>query len=651
MASRLLWTPPAARVEASQLTRFQRDTSRVVGRPFESYAALHQWSIEDAPSFWARLWDHAGIIGDRGTRLVVDRHRMPGARFLPDARLSYTENLLRGDESRVAIVATDEEGRDRVLTLGDLRQEVARVSHALQASGVQVGDRVAGVMANVPEAVVALLACAAIGAIWSSCSPDFGADGIVDRFGQIEPVLLMAVDGYRYGGKVFDCRAKADEVVRRIPSVKVTVTIPFAGVSARESNAVRPPVSWTDWCGQESSEWPRFERWPFDQPLYILYSSGTTGVPKCIVHRAGGALLEHVKEHQLQADIGLGDRVFYFTTCGWMMWNWLVSALASESTIILFDGSPFHPDGHALFALADRLNVSVFGTSAKWIDSVKKAGLTPAAGHRLDGIRTIVSTGSPLSPESFEFVYESVKADVHLTSVSGGTDIVGCFVGGNPNGPVWAGEIQAAGLGLDVRVFDDEGRAVRGEPGELVCANAFPSMPLGFWNDPDGTKYRQAYFERYPGVWRHGDWAAVTEHDGIVIYGRSDATLNPGGVRIGTAEIYRQVEHIPEVLESLAVGQQWEGDERVLLFVRLAPGVTLDDDLRQRIVARLKTHASPRHVPARILQVSDLPRTRSGKIAEIAVRKAVAGQPVPNTEALANPASLDEFRRRVELES
>ncbi|MEO8481779.1 MAG: acetoacetate--CoA ligase [Acidobacteriota bacterium] len=645
-----LWTPSQARIDGSQLTRFQRETERLTGRSFASYADLHQWSVDEAPEFWARVWDHAGVIGDRGARLVVDRERMPGARFLPDARLNYAENLLRGSDHRTAIVAVTEDAHVRSLTLGDLKRDVARVAHALRASGVTPGDRVAGVMANVPEAVIALLACATIGAVWSSCSPDFGADGIVDRFGQIEPVLLIGVDGYAYGGKRFDCRQKITEVVSRIASIRTTVMVQFAGLGSPDT-VDGTHVDWTTWSRDQSSEWPSYERWPFDHPLYILYSSGTTGVPKCIVHRAGGALLEHIKEHQLQADICHTDRIFYFTTCGWMMWNWLVSALASEATIVLFDGSPFFPDGHALFTLADRLAITVFGTSAKWIDSVKKAGIRPRDSHRLDTVRTIVSTGSPLLPESFVFVYESIKRDVHLTSVSGGTDIVGCFVGGNPNGPVWPGEIQAAGLGLDVRIFDDHSKSLKSAPGELVCASPFPSMPLGFWNDPDGVRYREAYFERFPGVWRHGDWAALTEHDGFVIYGRSDTTLNPGGVRIGTAEIYRQVEFIPEVLESLAVCQTWEGDERILLFVRLAPGAELDAGLKRRIVERLKTHASPRHVPARILQVSDLPRTRSGKVAEMAARKAVAGEPIPNSEALANPASLDEFRGRVELES
>jgi acetoacetyl-CoA synthetase len=645
-----LWTPSPARIKASHLTRFTGEIERLTGRTFATYADLHRWSVEESPVFWAHLWDYAEVIGERGTRLVVDRDLVPGARFLPDANLNYAENLLRGPDGRVALVATTENGSARSLTLGELRRDVARASHALHAAGVRSGDRVAGVMANVPEAVIAMLAAATIGAVWSSCSPDFGADGIVDRFGQIEPVVLIAVDGYTYGGRPFDCRDKVLEVARRIPSIATLVFVPLAHLGL-PSVAERAAVDWNDWCAGREEEWAAFDRWPFDHPLYILYSSGTTGVPKCIVHRAGGALLEHIKEHQLQADIGRGDRVLYFTTCGWMMWNWLLSALASEATIILYDGSPFHPDGHGLFVLADRFDVTVFGTSAKWIDSVKKAGIVPKASHRLESIRTIVSTGSPLLPESFHFVYDAIKADVHLTSISGGTDIVGCFVGGNPNGAVWAGEIQAPGLALDVRVFDENGRAVFGVPGELVCTNAFPSMPIGFWNDPEGTAYHAAYFERYPGVWRHGDWAAFTEHDGVVIYGRSDATLKPGGVRIGTAEIYRQVEHFAVVLESLAVGQPWQGDERIVLFVRLVPGAVLDDHLRREIADRLRIHASPRHVPARIVQVTDLPRTRSGKLAEIAVRKVLAGQPVPNVEALANPESLALFRDHEDLQT
>jgi acetoacetyl-CoA synthetase len=645
-----LWTPSPDRIAASHLTRFTREAERRAGRRFPAYADLHQWSVAEAPTFWSLLWEYAAVKGSRGDRLIADPGAMPGARFLPDATLNYAENVLRGAADRVAIIAAREAGPERTLTVGDLRQEVARVSHALVRSGVRPGDRVAGVVANVPEAVVAALASAAIGAVWSSCSPDFGADGIVDRFGQIEPTVLIAVDGYHYGGKPFDCRAKLVEVIGRLPTVRQLVTVPTIGLAPIGPRG-RPAVPWDEWVGDASRHWPAFEPFPFDHPLYVLYSSGTTGVPKCIVHRAGGALLEHIKEHQLQADIGRTDRVFYFTTCGWMMWNWLVSALASEATLVLYDGSPFHPDGRVLFDLADRTGVTVFGTSAKWIDAVRKAGMRPGESHRLTSVRTMVSTGSPLAPEGFAFVYEAIKRDVLLTSVSGGTDIVGCFVGGNPNGPVWPGEIQAPGLGMDVQVFGDEGQPVVGAPGELVCANPFPTMPLGFWNDPDGVRFRQAYFARFPGVWCHGDWAAITAHGGIVIYGRSDATLNPGGVRIGTAEIYRQVEHFPEILESIAVGQPWDGDERVLLFVRLAPGVELTEDLRRRVSARLRTQASPRHVPARIVAVPDIPRTRSGKIAELAVRRAVRGQPVPNSDALANPEALDHYRNRPELTS
>lgn len=645
-----LWTPSADRVKASQLAHFWPVAERIAGRVFRTYADLHEWSVLEPEDFWASMWDHGGVIGERGGRVTLDLDRRPGARFFPDARLNFTENLLRGDDARVAILATTEAGGDRAITLGELRRDVARVSHALRAAGVEPGDRVVGIMANVPEAIVATLGAAAIGAVWSSCSPDFGVDGILDRFGQIEPVVLIAVDGYHYGGKRFDCRRKIADVAARLPSVRQLVCVSLVGLDVPASDNI-PTTSWRSWLGRGSDAWPVFERFPFDQPLYVLFSSGTTGVPKCIVHRAGGTLLEHLKELQLQTDVQPGDRFFYFTTCGWMMWNWLVSGLAAGATLVLYDGSPFHPDGHALFAMAERFDVTVFGTSAKWIDSVRKAGLRPRDSHELTSLRTIASTGSPLSAESFAFVYDAIAPDVLLTSLSGGTDIVGCFAGGNPTGPVWAGELQAPGLGMDVRIFDDAGEPIVGTPGELICANGFPTMPLGFWNDPGDVKYRQAYFERFPGVWCHGDWAEQTAHGGFIIHGRSDATLNPGGVRIGTAEIYRQVEHFPEVVESVAVGQPWEGDERIILFVRLAPGVTLDADLQTRLVRRIRERASPRHVPAHIIAVDDIPRTRSGKIAELAVRRAMQGMPVPNTEALANPECLDAFRTHPALTS
>ena len=644
-----LWQPSATRVAGTQLTSFHTVASGVAGRRLDDYASLHRWSVSEAPAFWALLWDWAGIVGDRGERVVVDRDRMPGAQFLPDARLNVTENLLRGDDTAVAIIATSESHRERRLTFGDLRREVARAATALRAEGVSPGDRVAGIVSNVPEAVIAALATMAIGAVWSSCSPDFGVDGIVDRFGQIEPAVLVAMDGYDYGGKHFDCRQKVADVVARLPTLKRVVRVPYADPPPVGADAAVSWLPWLDWLGPSDPPALVYERFPFNHPIYILYSSGTTGVPKCIVHGAGGTLLQHVKEHRLHYDVKTGDRVFYFTTCGWMMWNWLVTALASRAAIVLYDGSPFQPDAHRLFGLADDAGVTLFGVSAKFIDAVRKSGIEPTSTHRLSTVRTITSTGSPLLAESFDFVYAAIRRDVHLASLSGGTDIVSCFTGGNPNGPVWRGEMQAAGLGMDVRVFDENGEVLRDAPGELVCATPFPAMPVGFWRDDSGTAYRRAYFERFPNVWWHGDWTTHTRHDGFIIHGRSDTTLKPGGVRIGTAEIYRQVEQFPEILESVAVGQPWEGDERIILFVRLAPGHELDADLRQRVSERLKRHASPRHVPARIIAVPDVPRTRSGKLVEVAVRRVVQGLPVPNVDALANPESLEAFRDHPEL--
>jgi acetoacetyl-CoA synthetase len=521
---------------------------------------------------------------------------------------------------------------------------VSRLQQAFVAAGVGEGDRVAALLPNIPEAVAAMLAAASIGAVWSSASPDFGPEGILDRFGQIEPKILVACDGYFYNGKEIGLADKLRSVVARLPTVARTLVVPFVGSPDAVAADVPGAISLEAALAPFAAAPVRYKRLPFAHPLYILFSSGTTGVPKCIVHSAGGTLLQHLKEQQLHCGIGRGDRVFYFTTLGWMMWNWLVSALASEATLMLYDGSPAYPTPATLFRYAEAERITFFGTSAKYIDSVKKAGYRPVDHHDLSSIRTIASTGSPLVPESFDFVYDAISRDAHLASISGGTDIVSCFVLGVPTEPVWRGEIQGPGLGMAVDVYDEAARPLARGKGELVCTRAFPSMPLGFWNDPDGSRYRAAYFERFPGAWCHGDFAEWTPHGGIIIHGRSDATLNPGGVRIGTAEIYRQVEQIPEIIEALAIGQDWQGDVRIVLFVRLATGATLDDGLIARIKAKVRSGASPRHVPARVVAVADIPRTKSGKIVELAVRDVVHGRRVKNVEALANPDALDLYR-------
>jgi acetoacetyl-CoA synthetase len=572
--------------------------------------------------------------------VVAHFERMPGAAWFPDARLNFAENLLRRDDDSPALIFQGEERVRRTLSHAELRSAVSRLRQTLREWGVVPGDRVAGYLPNLPEAVIAMLAATSLGAIWSSCSPDFGAQGVVDRFGQIEPKVLFSADGYFYNGRTHDSLARLAEIRAKIPSIERVAVVPYTREEP-DLGGVAGAVSFGEALARHAPGEIDYERFPFDHPIYILYSSGTTGPPKCIVHGAGGTLIQHLKEHQLHADVKPGCHLFYFTTCGWMMWNWLVSGLASGATLLLYDGSPFHPDGNVLFDFADRTAMNVFGTSAKFIDAVAKAGLEPARSHDLASLQAMLSTGSPLAPESFDFVYAAIKRDLCLSSISGGTDIVSCFVGGNPIGPVWRGEIQARGLGMKVEVYDEAGRSVRGEKGELVCTQPFPAMPVGFWNDPDGSRYRAAYFEKYPGVWCQGDFAEITERDGVVIYGRSDAVLNPGGVRIGTAEIYRQVEQLPEVLEGLVIGQEWDGDVRVVLFVRLRDGCELDDALVERIRDRIRCNATPRHVPARIVQVADIPRTKSGKIVELAVRSVVHGQPVANREALANPESLD----------
>jgi acetoacetyl-CoA synthetase len=613
--------------------------------------ALHRWSIDNPALFWDAVWDDCDVVGTKGGPVFDPGDgSIMGARFFPDARLNFAENLLAGppDGEETAVHFLREDGVRRQLSWEQLRANVAATAAALRESGVGPGDRVAAWMPNVPETLVTMLAAASIGAVFSSTSADFGAAGVVDRFGQIEPTVLLGSDGYTYGGKRFDCLGRLQEIRHALPSVRDTVVV---GNLADEPDLRGLPgaTPFAEYTGRHGDAELDYERVAFDHPGFVLYSSGTTGVPKCILHRTGGVLLTHMKEQQLHADVRPGDRVFYFTTCGWMMWNWLTSALASKAAIVLFDGSPTHPRPEALFDLADRYDVTLFGTSAKFIDGVRKAGLAPLKTHRLANLRTVTSTGSPLAPEGFEYVYENVKADVHLASISGGTDLCGCFVGGDPTRPVWAGEIQGPALGMAIDVFDDGGRPLPSGTGELVCTRPFPSQPIGFWGDTDGHRYHAAYYERFPGVWAHGDFAAWTEHGGMVIYGRSDATLNAGGVRIGTAEIYRQVEQLDEIAEAIAVGQDWDGDTRIVLFVRLAPGATLTDELQAEIRRRLRANCSPRHVPARIVEVADIPRTRSGKITELAVADVVNGRRVRNVEALANPEALDLFKARPEL--
>jgi len=639
-----LWTPDAERIAGAPLTAFRRLAENASGRSLSSYADLHRWSIEDRAAFWSLVWDFCAVRGDKGGRVLENGDRMPGAAFLPDARLNFAENLLRKEGEGDALVFRGEDKVERRISWDELRALVSKLQQLFRSYGIVAGDRVAAMMPNMPETIAAMLAAASIGAVWSSCSPDFGEQGVLDRFGQIEPVLFIAPDGYWYNGKPIDVAAKVVAVAEKLPTVRNVLIVDYLGKAEATASGIGGASALAEAVGGFEAKPLVFERLAFSHPLYILYSSGTTGVPKCIVHSAGGALLQHLKEHRLHGGIGEGDRVFYFTTCGWMMWNWLASGLASGATLLLYDGSPFHPDGNVLFDFADSEGMTYFGTSAKFIDSVRKAGLKPIETHGLSTVRTISSTGSPLSPEGFQFVYDGIKKDVHLASISGGTDIVSCFVLGVPTEPVWLGEIQGPGLGMAVDVWDDDGNHVQGEKGELVCTRAFPSMPIGFWNDPDGRKYRAAYFERFDNIWCHGDFAEWTAHGGLIIHGRSDATLNPGGVRIGTAEIYNQVEQMPEIAEALCIGQDFEDDVRVVLFVRLVAGVALDDELEKRIRAKIRIGASPRHVPAKIVAVADIPRTKSGKITELAVREVVHGRPVKNKEALANPEALEFYR-------
>ena len=614
---------------------------------FDDYAGFHAWSVEHAEDFWQLMCDIGEVSFDRGATTVLDQPGdMSTARWFGDATLSFPAHLLRHSGEAPAIIFRGENGVRREISRDELRQRVAAFAAGLRAAGISHGDRVAGFLPNCPEAVIAMLGATSVGAVWSSCSPDFGINGVVDRFGQITPRVLVCADGYFYNGKHFDSLGAVQGVLAQIDSIEHTVVVPFTGDDP-DISGLRGGIEWTAF--EVPGAGLDFVPTDFNHPAYIMYSSGTTGVPKCIVHGVGGTLIQHLKEHMLHSNIGDGDRLFYFTTCGWMMWNWLVSGLAVGATVFLYDGSPFHEDGRILWRLAEEEQFDIFGTSAKYVAALDKAGIRPGEEFDLAPLRTILSTGSVLVPESFDYVYDAIKQDVQLASISGGTDIIGCFAGGNPVKPVRRGELQSLALAMNVQIFNDDGDAVIDETGELVCSNAFPSMPVGFWNDPDNVKYHAAYFERFPGVWAHGDYARITAEGSMIIYGRSDAVLNPGGVRIGTAEIYRQVEKLDEVMESIAVGQEWDDDVRVILFVVMREGHILDDDMRQRINSAIRANTTPRHVPARIIAVPEIPRTISGKIVELAVRNVIHDRPVRNTDALANPQALDHFRDLAEL--
>ena len=645
-----LWRPSESRVRKANLTAFTRAAGREWGKNFPNFKSLYRWSIEEPEEFWASLWNFCDVVASRKwDRVLADADRMPGSKWFEGARLNFAENLLRRRDQHPALIFRSERGERRETSYAQLYNDTARLAHSLKNFGVIKGDRVVGFLPNIPETIIAMLATTALGAIWSSCSPEFGLQGALDRFGQITPKVLFTADGYTYNGKTIDSLERAGGMASKIPTLKNVVVIPYLE-SCPSISEIPNAISWRELLSGEAKEL-QFEQFPFSHPAYILYSSGTTGAPKCIVHGGGGALLQHLKEHRLHADLKVGERIFYFTTCGWMMWNWMVSALASEATLILYEGSPMFPTSQVLFDIAAEEQINVFGTSAGYLSAIQKARLEPYRTHDLSALKAILSTGSPLAPRTFDYVYEKIKADLQLASISGGTDIVASFAGGNPTGAVYRGELQTRTLGMKVEIFNKEGQSLQGQKGELVCTAPFPSMPVGFWNDPGEEKFRSAYFEHYPNVWRHGDYAEITEHDGMIIYGRSDAVLNPNGVRIGTAEIYRQVDELDEVLEGLVVGQEWEEDVRIVLFVLLRPGLILDERLSQEINDRIRSNTSLRHVPAKVIQVPDIPRTQSGKIVELAVREVIHNRPIKNQvkAALANPQALDFFKDLKEL--
>ena len=641
-----LWAPTQTQITESLVWQFITYVSKKYDQPINSYPELYEWSLREKEKFWVSVWDYCGVVGVKGEKILIDGNDIEKAIWFPEARLNFAENLLQKKTDDTAIYFQAEDKVRSELTWKQLYAQVASVAAWLKSAGVTRGDRVAGLLPNMAESVVAMLASASLGAVWTATSPDFGQESVIDRFGQTTPKILFTVDGYFYNGKVNDIREKVSGILKELPTITQTVVVRLAGVEGD-----LPGKEWSEIVSAAGKEKIDFQPMGFNDPLYILYSSGTTGKPKCITHKIGGVLLQHLKELQLQSDVKPGDRVFYFTTCGWMMWNWLVSSLACGATLVLYDGSPFHPRRSILWDYAERVKATLFGTSAKYIDTLKKHDIRPGEDHDLSSLRTLCSTGSVLVPESFDFVYEAIKEDICLASISGGTDIVSCFVLGCPILPVHRGECQCRGLGMAVEVFDSGGQHLMGEKGELVCTQTFPSQPAFFWGDETGEKYHNAYFAKYDNIWHHGDYVKLTDHGGVVIYGRSDATLNPGGVRIGTAEIYRYVEQLDEVLESIVIGQEWDDDVRVVLFVVLQPEKQLDEELQARIRKIVRVNCSPRHVPAKVIQIAEIPRTKSGKIVEIAVREVVHNRPVENITALANPEALELYKNIAELSS